>query len=34
MAISKENILNFYKFQNFLGSGGFGTGILYIFNNK
>ena len=26
MAISKESILKYYKFEKFLGSGGFGTG--------
>lgn len=29
IAISKENILKYYKFEKFLGSGGFGTGFFF-----
>jgi len=28
MATSKENVVQFYKFEKFLGSGGFGTGFI------
>ena len=36
VAISRENILKFYKFEKFLGSGGFGTGfnLTYFTLNK
>ena len=32
LMISKENIGKFYKFEKFLGSGGFGAGYLIKFN--